>query len=165
MEGFDVPAHEAGKPAGKGFQQHIYVPQDRLNAVMAASYDNPIWEETARECVGCGTCNLVCPTCYCFNVEEEVDITVTGGKRERHWDGCMLREFSEVAGGEIFREPLAARQRHRVLRKFKYLSDDTGHPWCVGCGRCTAACTAGISIVSIVNRCIADYEKSPVSQI
>ena len=165
MEGFDLPAHEAGKPAKKHFHQHIYVPQDRLNEVMSASYTNPVWEETAAGCVGCGTCNLVCPTCYCFNVEENVDITVTKGSRDRHWDGCMLREFSEVAGGEVFRETLASRQRHRVLRKFKYISQKTGQPWCVGCGRCTAYCTAGISIVNIVNRCISDYEKSTVSAI
>jgi NAD(P)H-flavin reductase len=70
----------------------------------------------------------------------------------------MLRDFTEVAGGEVFRHQAAARQRHRVYRKFKYLSDHTGEPWCVGCGRCTAACTAGISIVNIVNRLVNSYE-------
>ena len=109
--------------------------------------------------MGCGTCNIVCPTCYCFNVEEEVDVTLKHGTRDRTWDGCMLRGFSEVAGGEVFRESLASRQRHRVFRKFKYISDETGQPWCVGCGRCTAYCTAGISIVNIVNRLIGDTER------
>ena len=52
-----------------------------------------------------------------------------------------------------------SRQRHRVFRKFKYISDQTGQPWCVGCGRCTAYCTAGISIVNIVNRLIGDTER------
>ncbi|NTV04744.1 Ni/Fe hydrogenase subunit beta, partial [bacterium] len=66
--------------------------------------------------------------------------------------------FTEVAGGEVFREEPADRQRHRVFRKFKYISDETGEPWCVGCGRCTASCTAGISIVSIVNRLVNDYD-------
>ena len=151
VEDFDMPAHDAGRPATGNYQQHIYLPQAKLGEVMEKSYDNPVWEETAAKCVGCGTCNIVCPTCYCFNVEENVDISVTKGSRERHWDGCMLRKFSEVAGGEVFREDLAARQRHRVFRKFKYISDQTGQPWCVGCGRCTAYCTADISIVSIVN--------------
>lgn len=165
MKGLDLPAHETNKPARGHFQQHIYVPQAKLNSVMAEGYDNEIWEETAKKCVGCGTCNLVCPTCYCFNVEENVDITVTKGDRERSWDGCMLREFSAVAGGEIFREKLADRQRHRIFRKFKYLSQDTGQPWCVGCGRCTAYCTADISIVSIVNHLVGDYEKTVVAPI
>lgn len=159
VEGFDMPAHEAGRPATGNYQQHIYLPQAKLGEVMEKSYDNPVWEETAEKCVGCGTCNIVCPTCYCFNVEEEVDITLKHGSRERYWDGCMLRGFSEVAGGEVFRESLASRQRHRVFRKFKYISDATGQPWCVGCGRCTAYCTAGINIVNIVNRLIGDTER------
>ena len=132
---------------------------------MDRSYDHPAWEESAAECVGCGTCNLVCPTCYCFNVEENVDLSVTTGSRERHWDGCMLRKFSEVAGGEVFRESLASRQRHRIFRKFKYISDQTGQPWCVGCGRCTAYCTAKISIVDIVNRLIGDYQRVAVAPV
>ncbi len=165
MEGFELPVHEAGKPVTGHFQQHIYVPQTKLGEIMERSYDNPVWEETAEKCVGCGTCNLVCPTCYCFNVEEIVDITVTRGSRERHWDGCMLRNFSAVAGGEVFRESVAARQRHRVFRKFKYISDQTGCPWCVGCGRCTTSCTAGISIVGIVNRLIGDYERAVVAPV
>ncbi len=163
--GFALSEVTQPKPAPGHFHQHIFLPQAKLNEVMAASYHNPIWDETAEKCVGCGSCNIVCPTCYCFNVEENVDITVTCGSRERIWDGCMLREFSEVAGGEVFRGGLAERQRHRVMRKFKYLSDKTGHPWCVGCGRCTAYCTAGISIVTIVNRCISDFEKSSVSPV
>jgi ferredoxin len=159
IRGFDLPTHGGVMPAPAHFQQHIYVPQARLGAIMAESYDNSIWEETAQQCVGCGTCNVVCPTCYCFEVADDVDISVTHGRRVRRWDGCMLRGFSQVAGGEVFRESLAARQRHRVFRKFKYISDQTGQPWCVGCGRCTAYCTAGITIVAIVNRLIADSER------
>ena len=118
IQGFELLPHEAGIPRGAAFQQHIFVPQTRLSEIMAASYENPVWAESAERCVGCGTCNLVCPTCYCFNVEEQVDVTTTHGRRERHWDGCMLRRFTEVAGGEVFRESLASRQRHRVFRKF-----------------------------------------------
>ena len=159
LAGFTLPPHAEPKPKRAHFQQHIYVPQARLNEVMAGSYDHPVWQETARTCLGCGTCNLVCPTCYCFDVRDHVAVTGDAGRRERTWDGCMLRGFTEVAGGEIFRHKLAARQRHRVNRKFKYLSDATGQPWCVGCGRCTAACTAAISIVDIVNRLIRDFER------
>lgn len=165
LAGLDLPVHEAGKPARGHFQQHIYVPQAKLGEVMARSYDNPVWDEAAARCVSCGTCNLVCPTCYCFNVEDHVNVQATGGSRDRRWDGCMMRDFSEVAGGEVFREEVADRQRHRIFRKFKYISDETGQPWCVGCGRCVEHCTAGISIVNIVNRLIGDYEKVAVTPI
>jgi len=165
IDGFKLSGKEGVRTATAHFQQHIYVPQSRLGEIMANSWDHAVWEETADECVGCGTCNLVCPTCYCFTVEDAVDVTATKGNRERSWDGCMLRNFSEVAGGEVFRETLAARQRHRVHRKFKYLSDETGMPWCVGCGRCTASCTAGISIANIVNRLVGDSERTVVAPV
>jgi len=159
LVGFEITEwtdHLATEP---GFQQHIYVPQDKLGKVFDDSWNNAVWQEVAEQCTGCGTCNLVCPTCYCFDVEDTVDITVTRGTRDRSWDGCMLRPFTEVAGGEIFREELSARQRHRIYRKFKYISDETSEPWCVGCGRCTQSCTARISIVSIVNRLVNDHNR------
>ncbi|HPF70089.1 MAG TPA: 4Fe-4S dicluster domain-containing protein [Candidatus Krumholzibacteria bacterium] len=165
VEGFELPPYEGPRPPAHPFHQHIYVPQSRLSGIMGHSFEHPVWAEAAQGCVGCGTCNLVCPTCYCFDVAENVDITATKGYRERSWDGCTLRRFSEVAGGEVFREHLAARQRHRVLRKFKYISDATGMPWCVGCGRCTSACPAGISIAAIVNRIVGDAERVPVAPI
>jgi len=165
VDGFAMPPHDGGKPSRGHFKQHIHVPQARLGDIMDRSHDHEVWAETAEQCVGCGTCNLVCPTCYCFDVQEHVDITATRGSRERSWDSCMIRGFTEVAGGEVFREGLAARQRHRIFRKFKYLSEQTGHPWCVGCGRCTQACTAGISIVGIVNRLVGDVERTAVAPV
>lgn len=159
VSGFDMPEYGGVAGTTTGFQQHVYAPQSKLSLVFNQSYKNEIWDEVSVKCVGCGTCNLVCPTCYCFDVDDQVDITVTRGGRERTWDGCMIRDFSSVAGGEVFREKLSARQRHRVYRKFKYISDKTDEPWCVGCGRCTASCTAGISIVEIVNRLVNDYDK------
>ncbi|MCP4571432.1 MAG: hypothetical protein GY838_03700 [bacterium] len=165
MDGFDLEPFTGTKPPRGHFTQHIYVPQAKLGDIMKRSHDHEVWAETADDCVGCGTCNLVCPTCYCFDVQEHVDVTVTQGSRERSWDGCMLRGFSEVAGGEVFREERAARQRHRVMRKFLYISAETGHPWCVGCGRCTQACTAGISIVDIVNRLVGDAERTAVAPV
>ena len=132
---------------------------NRLPEVFDHSWNAEVWEEAAKKCVGCGTCNLVCPTCYCFNVEDDMDLTLLSGTRERTWDGCMLNSFAAVAGGENFRKSLGERKRHRIYRKFKYISDITGEPWCVGCGRCTAYCTAKISIVEIVNNLCDEYEQ------
>ncbi len=149
-------------PDNEEFKSSLYAPQAKLSKVFDESYDNSVWREMAEKCTGCGTCNLTCPTCYCFDVEDHVDLSLDEGTRERRWDGCMLRGFTEVAGGEVFREKLADRLRHRIYRKFKYISDVTGEPWCVGCGRCTVYCTAGISIVDIVNRLVSDYDKQQI---
>ncbi len=165
LKGFGTISEFQGEyPKNESFKASLYAPQSKLKEVFANSYDNPIWKEMAEKCVGCGTCNLTCPTCFCFNVEDNVGITLEDGSRDRHLDGCMLRGFTEVAGGEIFRDELAARMRHRIYRKFKYISDITNEPWCVGCGRCTIFCPAGISIVDIVNRLVSDYDKQQVLQ-
>ncbi|MBU0528590.1 4Fe-4S dicluster domain-containing protein [bacterium] len=141
------------------FKNKLKYNYNRLPEVFEQSWNAAVWEEISKKCVGCGTCNLVCPTCYCFDVEDNLDLSLQTGTRDRSWDGCMLNSFAAVAGGENFRKTLAERQRHRVYRKFKYISDITGEPWCVGCGRCTAYCTAGISIVEIVNQLCDIYEQ------
>jgi sulfhydrogenase subunit beta (sulfur reductase) len=141
------------------FQNKLKYNYNRLPEVFEQSWDAEVWEEIAQRCVGCGTCNLVCPTCYCFDVEDNIDLSLQSGTRDRSWDGCMLNGFAAVAGGENFRKTLADRQRHRIFRKFRYITYITGEPWCVGCGRCTAYCTAGISIVEIVNKLCDEYEQ------
>ena len=122
----------------------IYLPE-----ILDESYDSLIWDALSRNCFSCGTCNLVCPTCYCFDVREVVEMNLLEGRRERRWDGCMLQNFAEVAGGENFREHKADRLRHRIFRKGKYMREMFGKSGCVGCGRCDRHCTAGISIQQI----------------
>ncbi|NOX89770.1 MAG: hypothetical protein GXO77_12140 [Calditrichaeota bacterium] len=131
----------------------------RLPQIFEHIYHSPVWKKVAERCVGCGTCNLLCATCYCFDVRDEVELNVKEGKRERYWDGCMLNPFAEVAGGENFRPTLDSRTRHRLYRKFKYLTEQTGELHCVGCGRCSKYCPAGISLIEIVNDLIDDYNK------
>jgi len=33
-----------------------------LQDMLDLAYESPVWQETADECFGCGTCNLTCPT-------------------------------------------------------------------------------------------------------
>ncbi len=123
-----------------------------LPALLARSYDSLVWEATARRCYSCGSCNLSCPTCYCFNVFDEVDMSLDAGERKREWDGCQLGGFARVAGGHNFRPKAASRLRHRIYRKGKWVYEQTGLAGCVGCARCNRACTAKISSVEILNQ-------------
>ena len=118
------------------------------------AYEHPVWEERATLCFSCGSCNLVCPTCYCFDVREEIKWDLSSGERLRVWDGCMLTDFATVAGKHNFRKSPSARFRHRYYRKGKYVPDKIGGEIaCVGCGRCITACVAKIaSPVEIFNR-------------
>jgi len=134
-----------------------------LPRVFDECYDSKVWVDVANRCVGCGTCNLTCPTCYCFTVEDEVDVSGIAGCRNRSWDSCMLDSFAEVAGGENFRRRRSQRTRHRIYRKFKYITDNEGLPWCVGCGRCSAFCTAGISLPQILNDLIEEFEAEQIT--
>ncbi|MCX5636268.1 MAG: 4Fe-4S dicluster domain-containing protein, partial [Planctomycetota bacterium] len=107
---------------------------------------------------GCGSCNLVCPTCYCFNVQDDINWDMRTGNRQRVWDGCLLEGFTRVAGGHEFRKNRADRFRHRLYRKGKYVPDKIGGEIaCVGCGRCIDACLPDIANpVSVYNRLVDD---------
>jgi sulfhydrogenase subunit beta (sulfur reductase) len=122
-----------------------------LPSLLSVSYRSMLWEELGERCLGCGMCTIVCPTCYCFNVADEVDLALENGERFRVWDSCQLDEFAVVAGGHNFRENRAARQRHRFSRKGKYQTDAFGLAGCVGCGRCAQACLVHITPVDTFN--------------
>lgn len=135
-----------------GFPRELDADWNDVPGILKRSYDSLLWKATSNRCYSCGSCNLVCPTCYCFDIQDENDLPVESGRRERTWDGCMLREFASVAGGHNFRDASANRLRHRILRKGAWIQQQTGHHGCVGCGRCDRACTAQISIKQIMNQ-------------
>ncbi len=120
------------------------------------------WREKAKTCLSCGSCNLVCPTCYCFDIQDETDDHLKTGKRYRQWDGCMLEGFARIAGGLNFRPNAWERYRHRYMRKGKYIYDRIGELGCVGCGRCVKACTAKIANPREVFREIREAIKNEV---
>jgi ferredoxin len=122
--------------------------------LLEANYDHPVWAERARLCFSCGSCTLVCPTCYCFDMRDRLNWDLSSGARVRVWDGCMLTGFATVAGNLNFRKDPTARFRHRYYRKGKYVPAKIGgRIACVGCGRCITACVANIANpVQVFNR-------------
>lgn len=126
-------------------RQGLKFPWKQTPKILSRNWDSPLWRHKSRNCLSCGSCVLVCPTCYCFEVREEVDVDLKKGKRFREWDGCMLESFALVAGDHNFRPQAMDRYRHRYFRKGQYIYDKIGELGCVGCGRCVRACTAGIA--------------------
>lgn len=131
----------------------VTTPYAELPKLLADHGESKLFEELAEKCFSCGSCNLVCPTCYCFDVQDEVALNLAEGERYRLWDGCLLDGFARVASGENFREDRAERIRHRIFRKGKYIYEKYGEHGCVGCGRCASACLPDIANpVEIFNR-------------
>lgn len=130
--------------ANQRAQRGIKVNLRYWHDILEKNYNNALWEKQSDKCLACGTCTLVCPTCFCYDVLDYVDLD-SKGKRIRTWDGCLLRQFTEVASGEVFRDDILDRYRHRFFRKGNYLPDRLGFIACVGCGRCSTQCIPDIA--------------------
>jgi len=122
-----------------------------LPDLLGASQKSPVWDEIGELCLSCGQCTKVCPTCYCFDVVDEIDLKLEEGKRIRVWDSCLLEKFAVVAGGHDFRNSRTHRLRHRYMRKGKYQLEAYGLLGCVGCGRCALSCPAHITPIATLN--------------
>jgi ferredoxin len=132
----------------------LKAPPSTWPTLLEGAYEHPQWEQKAKLCFSCGSCILVCPTCYCFDVRDDVNWDLTSGKRFRTWDGCMLTNFATIAENLNFRKEASARFRHRYYRKGSYVPVKIGGQIaCVGCGRCITACMANIANpVEVFNR-------------
>jgi len=142
------------------YKKKVILPKEEWPSVLVANYDSGIWEERSDKCVECSSCTMVCPTCYCYDVKDTVSLNLKNGTRTRTWDGCMLREFTRVGSGEVFREEIKDRYRHRYFRKGNYLPARYGFTACVGCGRCGIACLPDIADPCDVMNSLAHHPKS-----
>ena len=149
-------AGRAGVPPlplqGKTAPAALHFAVDSLAPLLGDLYDHPLWQEIGEQCLGCGACTLMCPSCYCFTVQDRLDLDLVEGERVRTWDSCQFDQFTRVAGGGDFRANQADRQRHRFFRKYKYLWEKYHRTACVGCGRCSRECLARISPTGVLNR-------------
>jgi sulfhydrogenase subunit beta (sulfur reductase) len=116
------------------------------------------WEDVSFSCINCGTCTYVCPTCWCFDIQDEVHGKT--GKRMRNWDSCMFPIFTIHTTGHNPRATKLQRVRQRFMHKLKYFVDkyDAGI-MCVGCGRCVRQCPVNIDI-----RRVAELMNNRVSE-
>lgn len=103
-------------------------------------FEHPVWEEITEKCMGCGVCTYLCPTCHCFDIQDEaVD---NKGERVRNWDSCMFPIFTFHGSGHQPRTKRHQRMRQRIMHKFNYYVENFGIVACVGCGRCITECPA-----------------------
>ncbi len=111
--------------------------------------DDPLWDEMAARCMGCGICTYLCPTCYCFDIQDEAGLTA--GRRVRVWDSCMYPEYTLEASGHNPRPRRLHRVKNRIYHKFRWYVDLYGVPGCVGCGRCVEHCPVNVDIREVIS--------------
>lgn len=103
-----------------------------------------LWIDQSLRCIGCGSCAFVCPTCACFDIQDEG--SQTKGYRVRCWDSCGFSLFTLHTSGHNPREVQSQRWRQRIMHKFAYMPERQQIIGCVGCGRCSASCPVDMNI-------------------
>jgi sulfhydrogenase subunit beta (sulfur reductase) len=125
----------------------------QLIPLLDAEWENPVWDELGERCLSCGNCTPVCPTCYCFDIVDIAQLNGEAGERHKQWDSCQFVGFAKVAGDYNFRPGPVDRLKFWYRHKLHGFDDAYQLPTCVGCGRCTVSCPAGIDdIVGTVLR-------------
>jgi ferredoxin len=119
--------------------------------MMDLKFESEIWEKWGDKCLSCGSCAMVCPTCYCYGVEERVNMGFTCATKNRFLYSCNLLDFAEVAGGHNFRPEPHIRLKYRYYHQLRGFVEAYNQPLCVGCNRCGVACLAGINPKDVID--------------
>ena len=133
---------EAAKAVGKPFA---------LEGIRDHLHDNIAderWHSLSMRCISCGTCTYVCPSCYCFSINDE--IAESSGERYRVWDNCFNPMYTEETSGHNPRAQKSNRFRNRFSHKFWYYPDKYDSLLCSGCGRCISNCPTRIDIREVL---------------
>lgn len=123
--------------------------------LLADQVPDEFWAGIADRCIACTGCNLVCPTCTCFGVEDRC--WPDRAERSRLWDSCQLDGFMREASGHNPLGTEALRTRRRIQHKLAADVRRWGMRGCVACGRCEAACPAGIGLLSVAREMVERY--------
>lgn len=136
-----------------GFKTRVNI--RNLPAVLDLEFESPVWEKWEDRCLGCGSCAMVCPTCYCYGVDEEASMDFKCSQKRKQLYSCTLQDFAMVAGPHNFRPTRGSRLKYRYYHQHRGFVETYEEPKCVGCNRCGEACLADINPPEVIE----DLEK------
>jgi len=113
------------------------------------------WQELGDRCIACTGCNLVCPTCTCFDVYDWKCGKLV--ERQRLWDSCQLSGFAREASGFNPLSTEGSRARRRIHHKLVADPQRWGSITCFHCGRCDDVCPAGLGIRAVCQKIVERY--------
>jgi ferredoxin len=146
------------------FEEAFDKPYDKqeIYRFLKGAWEHHIWEELARRCLGCGICTFLCPTCHCFDIEDE-NLTLQVGARFRCWDTCQFSLFTLQTSGHNPRPTKKERVRQRFMHKLVYCPERYSETFCTGCGRCVRLCPVNIDMREVLKLATAQ-EVTPTGQ-
>lgn len=130
---------------------------ERLPDVLLNDLENPVYDEVAGRCLSCTNCTQVCPTCFCWDVQEINNLSGSEVHRERVWDSCFNPMYSYVFGGNS-RPNTRSRYRQWITHKLASWHSQFGVSGCVGCGRCITWCPAAIDFTVEANSLLGEVK-------
>ncbi len=141
---FLSPPAGADKSSALAVVEASFTREQVRDRAKAGFDEDALWDGQALRCLGCGACAYVCPTCACFDIQDEG--TTNRGVRLRCWDSCGFAAFTLHTSGHNPREEQGPRWRQRIMHKFSYMPERQNVFGCVGCGRCSRACPVDMNI-------------------
>ncbi len=127
--------------------------------LLACFENEDFWKRTAAKCVSCGICTLLCPTCYCFDISDE--LVGKEGTRFRSWDSCGFSLYTKMPM-ENPREEKWRRLRQKVCHKYEFYPMNFDVIACTGCGRCIRLCPVNWDITQALESVSIQAEKQAV---
>jgi sulfhydrogenase subunit beta (sulfur reductase) len=119
---------------------HRELPDYKRTGTLVKAAKTAIWEKSSKNCVSCGACTTICPTCTCFLL-----IDKPGFHKVKQMDACQYPGFERIAGGEDGLRDLHNRFRNRYMCKYVWKPSRFSASACTGCGRCIEACIGKIN--------------------
>ena len=149
---------EVRRRIADGFK--IKLDLQNLPTLLDIEFESDVWKKWGDKCLSCGTCAMVCPTCYCYGVNERISMDSTRATKVKQLYSCNVIDFAEVAGGHNFRPSRETRLKYRYYHQHRGFVESYEQPKCVGCGRCGRSCLAGINPPEVI-RDLQHAENSP----